>query len=316
MSGAVAFPRVGLLTNPTAGRGRGAAYGVRAAAAFRAAGHEIVDLSGPDEATAARRAWEALGADLVDVLTVVGGDGMVHLGANLCAGRPIPLAVIAAGTGNDNARELGLPVRDPNAAAALVTAGRTRSVDLGRCTTATGETRWWIGVLGGGFDSVVSERASRMRWPRGPMRYNLAVARELPVFRPIPYVITVDGERNATEAMLVAVANGPAFGGGMRVAPHASYDDGLLDIVILHRVSRAEFVRVFSRVFRGTHVTHPRVEILRGRHVRLEAPGIVTQADGERFEPLPLDLEVVPGALRLILPATGRVGTTHVIDDP
>jgi diacylglycerol kinase (ATP) len=86
----------------------------------------------------------------------------------------------------------------------------------------------------------------------------------------------------------------------MRVAPQASYDDGLLDVVILHRVTRAEFVRVFPRVFKGTHVSHPRVEILRGRRVRLEAPGIVTQADGERFEPLPLDLEVVPGALNVV----------------
>jgi diacylglycerol kinase (ATP) len=298
--GALAFPRVGLLTNPTAGRGRGVAYGAQAAATLRAAGHEVVDLSGPDALTASHRAREALDAYRIDVLLVVGGDGMVHLGANLCAGGPTPLAVVAAGTGNDNARELGLPVREPVAAAALVTAGRTRVVDLGRCVTTSGETRWWIGVLGGGFDSVVNERAAGMRWPRGPMRYNVAVARELPVFRPIPYAITVDGERLATEAMLVAVANGPAFGGGMRVAPQASYDDGLLDVVILHRVSRAQFVRVFPRVFKGTHVTHPRVQILRGRRVRLEAPGIVTQADGERFEPLPLDLEVVPGALTVV----------------
>lgn len=300
MPGALAFPRVGLLTNPTAGRGRGAVYGLQAAAAFRAAGHEVVDLSGPDAATAARQAAAALDAYRIDVLTVVGGDGMVHLGANLCAARATPLAVVAAGTGNDNARELGLPVRDPLGAVALVTAGRTRAVDLGRCVTRAGETRWWIGVLGGGFDSVVNERAARMRWPRGPMRYNVAVARELPVFRPIPYVVSVDGERNATDAMLVAVANGPAFGGGMRVAPEASYDDGLLDVVILHRVSRAEFVRVFPKVFKGTHVTHPRVEIVRGRRIRLEAPGIVTQADGERFEPLPLDLEVVPGAIPVV----------------
>lgn len=277
MPGALAFPRVGLLTNPTAGRGRGAAYGAQTAAVLQAAGHEVVDLSGPDEATAAGRARQALDAYRIDVL-----------------------AVVAAGSGNDNARELGLPVRAPLAAAALVTGGRTRAVDLGRCVTTAGLTRWWIGVLGGGFDSVVNERAARMRWPRGPMRYNIAVARELPVFRPIPYVVTVDGERTATDAMLVAVANGPAFGGGMRVAPHASYDDGFLDIVILHRVSRAEFLRVFPRVFRGTHVTHPQVQILRGRHVRLEAPGIVTQADGERFEPLPLDLEVVPGALTVV----------------
>ena len=300
MPGALALPRVGLLINPTAGRGRGAAYGVRASAALRAAGHQVVDLSGPDAAAAAETGRRALDARAIDVLTVVGGDGMVHLGANLCAGRSTPLAVVAAGTGNDNARELGLPLRNPVAAAALVTAGGTRAVDLGRCVTARGDTRWWLGVLGGGFDSVVNERAARMRWPRGPMRYNVAVARELPVFRPIPYRVTVDGEEIVTEAMLVAVGNGPAFGGGMRVAPDASYDDGLLDVVILHRVSRAEFVRVFPRVFKGTHVTHPQVQLLRGRRIRLEAPGIVTQADGERFEPLPLDLEVVAGALTVV----------------
>lgn len=300
MPGALRLPRVGLLINPTAGRGRGATYGRQAMAVLRAAGHDVLDLSGPDAATAARLARAAVDADLVDVLTVVGGDGMVHLGANVCAGRPTPLAVVAAGTGNDNARELGLPITSPEEAALLVTTGRTRSVDLGRCLTSTGQTRWWIGVLGGGFDSVVNERAARMPWPRGPMRYNVAVARELPVFRPIPYVVTVDGQRQVTEAMLVAVANGPAFGGGMRVAPDASYHDGLLDVVILHRVSRTEFVRVFPRVFKGTHVSHPRVEIRQGRRVRLEAAGIVTQADGERFEPLPLDLEVVPEALSVV----------------
>ena len=129
MPGALAFPRVGLLTNPTAGRGRGAAYGAQTAAVLQAAGHEVVDLSGPDEATAAGRARQALDAYRIDVLAVVGGDGMVHLGANLCAGRSTPLAVVAAGSGNDNARELGLPVRAPQAAAALVTGGRTRAVD-------------------------------------------------------------------------------------------------------------------------------------------------------------------------------------------
>ena len=89
----------------------------------------------------------------------------------------------------------------------------------------------------------------------------------------------------------------------MRVAPDARYDDGLLDVMILHRMSVAAFLRVFPRVFSGTHTTHPQVQILRGRRVRLEAVGIVTQADGERFEPLPLDLDVVPGALHVVAPA-------------
>jgi diacylglycerol kinase (ATP) len=144
-----------------------------------------------------------------------------------------------------------------------------------------------------------------MTWPRGPMRYNLAVLRELPTFRAIPYVVTVDALRIETQAMLVAVANGPAFGGGMRVAPDARYDDGWFDVMVLHRVSVPTFLRVFPRVFAGRHTDHPRVEIVRGRRVRLEATGIVTQADGEPFEPLPLELEVVPGALRVVAPVEG-----------
>lgn len=291
--------RVGLLVNPTAGKGRAAALGTRTYIALVASGHDVRDLSGSTAAIAHGRAAIAIASGDLDVLVVVGGDGMVHLGANLCAETDVALAVVAAGTGNDNARELGLPVLVPETAAALVTAGKMRTIDLGRCL-AGGRTRWWIGVLGGGFDSVVNERAARMTWPQGAMRYNLAVLRELPTFRPIPYAITVDDQRIETEAMLVAVANGPAFGGGMRIAPDAAYDDGLFDVAIVHRISTLEFLRVFPKVFAGTHVSHPRVQMLRGRRVRLEADGIVTQADGERFEPLPLDLEVVPGALRVV----------------
>ena len=294
--------RIGVLVNPTAGRGRGASFGARARARLRADGHQVVELSGADAAAARARAESAIAAGAVDVLCVVGGDGAVHLGANLCAGSDVPLAIVAAGSGNDNAREFGLPVRDPEAAVALITEGTVRRVDAGRCRLADGTDRWWLGVLGGGFDSVVSERAARWSWPDGPMRYHLAVARELPTFSAIPYAVTVDGVRHETEAMLVAVANGPAFGGGMRVCPEASYDDGLLDVLILHKISVVAFLRVFPKVFRGTHVGHPRVEILRGRQVRLEARGIVTQADGERFEPLPIDVEVVPGALRVVAP--------------
>ncbi len=291
---------MGLIVNPTAGRGRGARAGARVGAALPAAGHHVQDLSGPDIESARANARAALAEGAVDVLAVVGGDGMVHLGANLTAGTGIPLAIVAAGSGNDNARELRLPVHDPDAAVALIDAGHTRIVDAGRCRTASGEVQWWVGVLGGGFDSVVLERATRWSWPQGAMRYNLAVLRELPTFRPIPYAVEVDGVRFETAAMLVAVANGPAFGGGMRVCPDARYDDGLFDVMILHAMSVAAFVRVFPSVFRGTHIGHPKVQILRGRRVRLESAGIMTQADGERFEPLPVDLELVPGALRIV----------------
>lgn len=260
------------------------------------------DVSGPDVEGARAHATAAIAAGAIDALCVVGGDGAVHLGVNLVAGTHVPLAIVAAGAGNDNARSLGLPVRQPEAAASLVSNGTIRTIDAGRCLRADGTVLWWLGVLGGGFDSVVSQRAARWSWPNGTARYTLAVLRELPTFRAIPYAVTVDGVRRETEAMLVAVANGPAFGGGMIVAPDAEYDDGLFDVLVLHKISVVELIRLFPRVFKGTHLAHPRVEVLRGRQVRLEADGIVSQADGERFARLPIDVEIVPGALRVVAP--------------
>ncbi len=255
-----------------------------------------------DAAEGRTRAHAALALHEIDVLVVVGGDGMAHLAADLLAGSDVPLAIVAAGTGNDNARELGLPLDDPEAAAALVVTGCRRRVDLGRVQVTGRAPRHFLGVLGGGFDSVVASRAQRMRWPRGPRRYDLAVLLELPRFRPIPYVVTVDERRLETEAMLVAVGNGPAFGGGMRICPDARYDDGLLEVCLVHAVSIPRFLRIYPSVFGGTHVRQPEVEVLRGSRVRLEASGVVSQADGEPFLPLPLQVDVARRALTVLTP--------------
>jgi diacylglycerol kinase (ATP) len=292
--------RLGLIVNPTSGKNTGARIGTEALTLLRAAGTEILDLSAADARSAMEQGRAAIAAGAVDRIVVAGGDGMVHLGANLCAGTGVPLGVIAAGTGNDIARELGLPVRDAGKAVERILDGGTRLVDVARHTMPSGEHRWFLGVLAAGFDAVVNERANQWRWPKGPMRYNLAIMRELPLFRAIPYALELDGIRMETEAMLVAVGNGPAYGGGMRVTPGAKFDDGLLDVLVLHRISTVEFLRVFPTVFTGRHVRHPKVEVLRARTVRLEATGIVAYADGERFLPLPMTVEVVPGALTVL----------------
>ncbi len=262
-------------------------------------GHTLVELSGATAAEAEGRSRDAVTNGLIDVLAVVGGDGTVHLGTNVCAGTGIPLAILACGSGNDCARALGLPRDDPAAIARLIAAASLRSVDAGCGETAVGP-RYWLGVLGAGFDTVVNERALRIRRPHGRARYLAAVVRELPTFRGIPYAVEVDGARVETVAMLVAVGNGPSFGSGMLVCPDARLDDGLFDVLILHRVGRMEFLRIFPLVFSGRHVSHPAVEIRRGRRVRLEANGISAQADGERFGALPLDLSVVPGAVQVV----------------
>jgi diacylglycerol kinase (ATP) len=210
--------------------------------------------------------------------------------------------VVPAGTGNDIPRAFGLPTGVDGAvrgiAAALAT-GSVRVVDAVRCTGA-GDPRWFAGVLGAGFDAVVNERANGWRWPRGSARYTLAVLRELPAFREREYTLELDGVRHTTSAMLVAVANTPAYGGGMHIAPGARPDDGLLDVVVAGPIGRAEFARVFPRVFAGRHVDHPHVHVHKAARVCVSTPGVVGYADGERIGPLPLLCEAVPGALRLL----------------
>lgn len=292
--------RIGLIVNPTAGKNTGATVGDEAVRLLRGCGHDLLDLSADTAAGARARASAAIAAGDIDRLVVAGGDGMVHLGVNLCAGTRVPLGIVASGTGNDIARELGLPVGDPAAAVARIHAGDPRPIDAVSLTAGGGEAGWFAGVLAGGFDALVNERANRWAWPRGQMRYNLAILRELPGFRAIPYRLTLDGTLLEIEAMLVAVANGPAYGGGMQVVPTAVFDDGLLDVLVLSRISIPEFLRVFPKVFSGGHVDHPAVTIHRARSVRLEAAGIVGYADGERFAPLPLECTAVPGAVSVL----------------
>ena len=285
---------IALLTNPTAGRGRGARHRDAALTRLRESGFVVRNLQGRDADEAADLA-SACVADGVEALVVCGGDGLVHLGVQAVAGTGTPLGLIPSGTGNDVARYLGLPRTDPVAAADRIIASRLRTIDLAR----SGE-RWFVTVLAAGFDAIVNERANTMTWPRGQMRYNLATLAELRTFRPIPYVLQLDDETMEHEAMLVAVGNGPSFGGGLRITEGALLADGLLDVVVITRMSKSKLVRSYPRLFTGridgvAEYVHRRV-----RTVTVAAPGIVSYADGERFGPLPLTIECVPGALDVI----------------
>lgn len=285
---------IALLTNPTAGRGRGARARDIALPRLRAAGFTVRNLAGRDADEALDLARGSV-ADGVEALVVVGGDGMCHLGVQAVAGTTTRLGVIPAGTGNDVARYLDLPRRDPAAAADRVIAGRTRTIDLAR----SGD-RYFVTVLAAGFDAIVNERANRMSWPRGQMRYNLATLAELRTFRPLPYTLDLDGETRHLDAMLVAVGNGPSFGGGLRITEGAVLDDGLLDVVLIKPMSKAGLVTTYPKLFKGTHTSHPQYERHRVRRVTLAAPGIVSYADGERFGALPLTVECAPGALTVL----------------
>jgi diacylglycerol kinase (ATP) len=284
---------IAVLVNPTAGRGRGARAADVAITHLQRAGLRILRFQGEDGDDSASLAQAAV-ADGVDALVVVGGDGLVNLAAQALKGTDIPLGIIPAGTGNDAARSLGIDRKDPLAAADLVIAGRRRAVDL-----ADAGGRVFVTVLAAGFDSLVNERANRLRWPRGQMRYNLATLAELRVFRPLRYTLELDGVTRDLEAMLVAVGNMASYGGGLRMCEGAEPDDGLLDVVVIKPVSKPELVKVFPRLFKGTHVTHPQYERHRVSSVSIAAPGVVAYADGERVGPLPMTVRVLPGALRV-----------------
>lgn len=333
--------RIALLINEGSGAGRGAAVGAAAVARLRGLGHHIEPITTPDAATAqhdARKAVARRDGDRFDALVVVGGDGAVHLAVNVVAGTGIPLGVIPAGTGNDLARAWGLP-SDPVAAVdtvdACVRLGSVRHVDVIRVDAmrddvtrdgvrddvmrdeqladptgpSGGPGRWVAGVTALGFDAVVNERANGWRWPRGAARYNLAIARELPLFRPVPYRLVLDGQEWRTEGLLVAVANTSSYGGGMRIAPDASATDGLLDVVVVTPVSLPRFIRLFPKVYDGSHVDLDAVQVRRARQVEVHVDPegryprrIVAYGDGERLGVLPRRLSATGGLVAVLSP--------------
>ncbi|MEL3946077.1 diacylglycerol kinase, partial [Streptomyces sp. LNU-CPARS28] len=272
-----------------------------AAAALRAAGFSVRTVIGEDAGDALRRARTAVDGG-TGALIAVGGDGMASLALQAVAGTRTPLGVIAVGTGNDFARALGLPVRDPAAAGALVAAAlkeeRIRDVDLGR----VGAT-WFGTVLASGFDSRVNDRGNRMRWPTGRFKYDLAMLAELAAFKPVPYRVTLDdGVVHEVDATLVAIGNGSSYGGGMRICADADMSDGLFDVTVVGDCSRTTLLKVFPRVYKGTHLDHPKVTVHRAATVRIEAQGTTGYADGERLGELPLTATCVPGAVRVLGP--------------
>jgi diacylglycerol kinase (ATP) len=292
-------PDVSLLVNPTAGKGRAASVVADVTARLRGGGLNVSILVGQDAPDALALARRAV-ADGTDAVVALGGDGMVNLALNAVAGTPTPLGVVPAGTGNDLAASLALPRKDPVAAAGIVV-DRLRDdagwkMDAGRVGDA-----WFGCVLSAGFDSRVTDRANRMTWPRGKMRYNVAILAELRVFKPLPFRIVLDdGEPWETEAMLVAVGNARSYGAGMQVCPNAVLDDGLLDVTVLGPVSKTEFIKTFPKVFKGTHVDHPAVTLRRVRTIALAAEGVTAYADGEFLSDLPVTAECVPGAVRML----------------
>jgi diacylglycerol kinase (ATP) len=239
-------------------------------------------------------------AEGVDLLVVLGGDGLVHLAVQACAGTNTALGVIPAGTGNDLARELGMPVNPVLAADALATAlaaGRTRRIDLGRVDGGS----WFATVLCAGFDAGVAARANAMHWPRGARRYDLAILAELAAFTSSELRLYTDTFAVELTATMVAVGNTRCYGGGIPICPDAELGDGLLDVTVVGACRRSDLLRMLPRLRTGRHVDHPAVRTMRGRCVRMVGDSDWhAYADGEPQRSLPLSITCVPGVLTVV----------------
>ena len=288
-----------LLVSPAAGRGVAARIAGTVAQRLRGSVDRLDTLVADSAAGSAELAKDAVAAG-VDVLVVLGGDGLAHTAVQACAGSPTALAVIPAGTGNDLARALAAPA-DP-LAATLLTAdalrtGRTRSIDLGRVSGGS----WFATVLCAGFDSAVSERVNTLRWPNGPRRYDVAIVTEMARLTSKPLVVETDDTTLRLDATMVSVGNSRFYGGGIPICPDAELDDGLLDVTVVGATHRRDLLRILPRLRTGRHIEHPAVTTMRARSVHLSGLNHwVAYADGERQARLPLTIRCQPAALRVL----------------
>ena len=287
---------VWFVVNSRSGDGSAPGAAAREARRLRMAGipSRIFLTSSP--AHAHRVATQAV-ASKARAVIACGGDGTVHSLIAALRGTTTPLGIIPSGSGDDIASCLGFGAAGPPLAEAL-TLPPVR-IDLGHVACTSGETGFFLGVLSCGFDSAVNERANRLPRLAG-QRYHVAMVQELAAFRPIEYELTVNDQVHHVEGMLIAVGNGDRYGGGMLVCPTARIDDGLLTVTVLHAMSRHVFVRLFPRVYKGTHIDHPSVSVFTGSTISVAADGPLAYADGERIGPLPMTATVDTGGLTVV----------------
>ncbi|WP_172120189.1 diacylglycerol/lipid kinase family protein [Actinomyces faecalis] len=316
--------RLGLVANPTSGKGRFTDAAEIARWTLERLGYEVLVAAG-ESYDATRRAATALLEDRagLDALVVIGGDGTVHLGLDVVASTPVPLGIVPVGTGNDIARHLGLQARDVAAAVRLIHLALTDqegakvvALDAVHATRPDGtpvpdEHEWCLAVVSAGIDAAVNARANTLSWPSGEGRYMRAIPYEVRHMAPYGYRVTTDAGTWEGAAVLLAVANTRYLGGGLDIVPVADPVDGLLDVIRLDPVSRTSLLGHLARLRKGTHMHHPAVHHERSRVVTIEAwsgPQDLRRpphpmADGEPVADLPLRLEAVQEAVRVIVPS-------------
>jgi len=284
-----------VIVNPSAGRGRAARLLPRVMAALRGHGvpHRVERTTSLDHARALAR--EALGRG--EVAAAFGGDGLLGAVAGELRGTEGVLGVLPGGRGNDFARKLGIGP-DAETACDVLAGGRELAIDV---ADVGGQT--YLGIASAGFDSDVQDVANATRVPLGEAIYVYAALRAMVGWRDAAWQVEVDGQEHGFTGYSVAVANSGVFGGGMYLAPDASLDDGLLDVVLLRTCAKWRYLARLPKVFKGTHVHSPELTLLRGREISFTADRpFAAYADGDPIADLPVTIRVVPRALKVLVP--------------
>lgn len=289
--------RMSVIVNPSAGGGRaGRLLGaVTEALMARGIDHRVEPTRSLEHAV--QLALEAAADGRI--AAAFGGDGLVGAVAGALRHSEGVVGVLPGGRGNDFARVLGIP-SDPVAAVEVLVAGTVAPIDLGEV-----HGRTFVGIASCGFDSDANRIANETRIVRGNLVYTYGALRALAAWRPAAFTVTLDGGEPLTvSGYTIAAANSKAYGGGMFLAPDASLDDGLLDVVIVGHVSKRRFLRLLPTVFKGEHVQQPQVQVRRAAAVEIRADRPFTlYADGDPIGELPATIRALPAAVRVIVPS-------------
>ena len=284
-----------IVSNPVSGKGKALNRSKNLKSSLEKKGLVAVEVNANSLEENLLSLTQAISTHSPKGVLIVGGDGLVNNVVNHLHDLKIeiPFAVVPEGTGNDFARTCGTYGLEDDEILDLVLGLEPRAMDL---LLVNG--RVCVQIAATGFDAQVNRRANSLKWLRGKGKYVLAMLQEISRLKKTSYRIVLDGREQLFDAIFVALANSPSYGGGMRISPDSKPNDGIAEIAILLPVKRLELLRVFPLVFSGKHVNHPKFRRYSASTGRLEAQTSV-YADGEDFGELPIDFQVLPEAIKV-----------------
>ncbi|WP_124054837.1 diacylglycerol/lipid kinase family protein [Arcanobacterium ihumii] len=301
---------IGIALNPESGAGRAEKYRTQLLKVVNEYPVDVVWLDAESASEAVNNMQASVNSGEIDALVVVGGDGMIHLGVEAVGDSGIPLGIVAAGSGNDIAREFKLPIHNLedslHQVIASLFARRFYEVDAIEIESEEGIKRA-MAIVSLGLDADVNERTNRMKWPKGNMRYIRAIGQSIRNYSPYGVKIHANGHSGSGSMTLLCLANTRYAGGGFALAPEAKPNDGLLDVVITRGLSLKEFGSLLPKLTLGKHTLDPRVHRFRTREITVE-PDVsqgdfppAVMADGEYICTLPATIRVKQKAIKLAL---------------